>query len=80
MGDKAEELSGMRYSDQEQAACDWERSLTQFISKVRFFRVADVNDGIDNLLIFGGETIEELSETLPTPQDSEYNNDSPGAS
>ena len=58
-------------SEPDEAALQWKKWFTGFERKLRFFKVTEVNDKLDALAIYGGETVEELIDVLPDPQDTD---------
>ena len=57
--------------DTEEAALQWQKWRQNFQRKLRFFRVTTLQDKLDDLAIYGGEEIEELTDKLPETADAE---------
>lgn len=51
----------------------WEKWCKLFVKKLRFFRVTDLQDKMDALSIYGGEHIDDLTDTLQDPEDGDVN-------
>ena len=58
-------------TDPEDTSILWQKWIKAFQRKLRFFRVDDVTDQLDALIIYGGEELEELIDILPEPTEEE---------
>jgi hypothetical protein len=59
--------------DPDEASQAWEKWCKLFVKKLRFFRVTDLQDKMDALSIYGGEHIDDLTDTLQDPEDGDVN-------
>ena len=57
--------------DVDEAAAAWKKWIKGFCRKILFFRVKEVDDRAIAFVMYGGETVDDLVDTLPNPVDGD---------